>query len=455
MKPSLRRRLLFLLTGTVLVAWLATALFTYFDARQEIGELLDAHLAQSAGLIAAQLEHEIEHDAHDDLPRRYRHERKIAFQVWDRQGRLLLHSAQAPRTRLLEAREGFGDIVLEGHRWRSFSRWDEGHRFVVQVAEQYEVRDELAQSVAGHLLHPLYVALPVLALLIWLAVGAGLAPLAGLAREVARRAPENLAPLAASNVPQEVSPLLFALNQLFERLKLAREQERRFTADAAHELRTPLAGVKTQAQVALAAKSEAERSHALAKVLAGTDRAAHLVEQLLVLARLDPQATIAPDRQVELHALAQQAAAEIAPLAASKDIELELAPGEPVQTVGDALLLTVLLRNLLDNAVRYTPKGGWVRVTVAGSSDGPQLTVADNGPGIPEADRARVFDRFHRGLGSGEEGSGLGLSIVRRIADLHGAEIALDSGEEGRGLRVRLRFHRSPQRPAANAPPRA
>lgn len=440
MKPSLRRRLLFLLTGTVLTAWLATALFTYFDARHEIGELFDAHLAQSAGLIAAQLEHEIERDPEHQQPRQYQHERKIAFQVWDRQGRLLLHSASAPPARLLDLAEGFGDTTLENQRWRVFSRRDESRRFVVQVGEQYEVRDELAKSVASHLLHPLYLALPALALLIWFAVGSGLAPLAGIAREVARRAPDNLAPIESSQAPQEVSPLLTALNRLFERLRNSLEQERRFTADAAHELRTPLAALKIQAQVALGAKAEAQRSDALAKVLAGTDRATHLVEQLLVLARLDPQAAIAPDRPVELHALAQQGLAEIAPLAARKEIELELAPGGPVLVVGDALLLAVLLRNLLDNAVRYTPAGGVVRVVVDASPQGPQLTVTDSGPGIPEADRARVFERFHRGLGHGEEGSGLGLSIAQRIADLHGARIALVAGDHGQGLRVSVHF---------------
>ncbi len=455
MKPSLRRRLLLLLTGTVLAGWLATALFTYFDARQEIGALLDAHLAQSAGLIAAQLEHEIEHESRHDEPRQYQHERKIAFQVWDRQGRLLLRSANAPQARLLETAEGFGDAVFEGRRWRLFSRWDESRRFLVLVGERYEVRDELAQSVASHLLHPLYLALPVLALLIWLAVGAGLAPLAGLAREVARRAPDNLAPLATSNAPQEVSPLLVALNRLFERLKQSLEQERRFTADAAHELRTPLAGVKTQAQVALAATAEAERRHALQQVLTGTDRAAHLVEQLLVLARLDPQAAIAADRPVELVPLAQQALADIAPFAASKDIELALAPGEPVSTTGDALLLKVLLRNLLDNAVRYTPRGGAVQVVVTASGEGPRLTVSDTGPGIPEAERERVFERFHRGLGSGEEGSGLGLSIARRIADLHGARLSLESAAAGEGLSVCLQFLRPSGSAAGHAPPLA
>ncbi len=440
MKPSLRRRLLFLLSGTVLAAWLATAVFTYFDAREEIGEMLDAHLAQSAGLIAAQLEHELDDDHESTVPRQYKHERKIAFQVWDRKGRLLLRSSSAPETRLQSRSEGYGDATIDGKRWRIFSRWDESRHYVVQVGERYELREELAESVAGHLLHPLYFALPALALLIWLAVGAGLAPLAGIAREVAQRAPDNLAHLDAGNAPREISPLIAALNALFDRLRTSLEQERRFTADAAHELRTPLAAVKTQAQVALGATGEAERGRALANVVSGTDRAAHLVEQLLVLARLDPQTALPPGQRVDLQALAQQGVAELAPAAAGKGVEAGLAPGEAAPVAGDAVLLAVLLRNLLDNAVRYTPPGGEVEVSVKPAAGGVSLAVVDSGPGIPEAERGKVFDRFHRVLGTGEEGSGLGLSIVRRIADLHRATVVLGEGPGGRGLRVEVTF---------------
>ncbi|MBK9594556.1 MAG: sensor histidine kinase N-terminal domain-containing protein [Rhodocyclales bacterium] len=440
MRPSLRRRLLFLLSGTVLAAWLATAAFTYFDAREEIGEMLDAHLAQSAGLIAAQLEHELEDEHGAKVPRQYKHERKIAFQVWDRKDRLLLRSASAPASRLQSRSEGYGDAVIDGKRWRIFSRWDESRHYLVQVGERYELRDELAESVASHLLHPLYFALPALALLIWLAVGAGLAPLAGVAREVGRRAPDNLAPLDEASAPREISPLIGALNALFDRLRTSLEQERRFTADAAHELRTPLAAVKTQAQVAIGATADAERTRALANVVAGTDRAARLVEQLLVLARLDPQTALPPGQTVDLQALAQQGVAESAPAAAGKGIEVGLAPGAAAPVAGDAVLLAVLLRNLLDNAVRYTPPGGEVEVSVRPVDGGVSLTVVDNGPGIPEAERGQVFERFHRVLGSGEAGSGLGLSIVRRIADLHRAGVSLEAGPGGRGLRVEVSF---------------
>lgn len=444
MKPSIRRRLLFLLTGTVLTAWLATAVFTYFDARHEIGEMLDAHLAQSAGLIAAQLEHEFEDEDEDGhgggVPRQYKDERKIAFQVWDRKDRLRLRSASAPETRLQSQSEGYGDAVIDGKRWRVFSRWDESRHYLVQVGERYELREELAESVASHLMHPLAVALPVLALLIWLAVGAGLAPLGGIAQQIARREPDNLAPLEEGRVPREISPLVASINALFDRLRKSLEQERRFTADAAHELRTPLAAVKTQAQVALGARNDEERAHALASVVSGTDRAARLVEQLLVLARLDPQTALPAGQAVGLRDLAARCVAELAPAADAKGVGMSLAAGGEARVEGDAILLGVMLRNLIDNAVRYTPAGGEVEVAVTRTQDAVQLAVVDSGPGIPEAERGKVLDRFYRVLGSGEEGSGLGLSIVKRIADLHRAAVRITSAAEGHGLRVEVEF---------------
>lgn len=445
MRPSLRRRLLFLLSGVVLLVWLATAAITYFDARHEIGEMLDAQLAQSAGLIVAQIEELSGDDDEDDYravtPRQYKHERKIAFQVWDRDGQLRLRSASAPQTRLSEASEGYGDAMIGGKRWRVFSRWDERHHHIVQVGERYELREELAGHIAGRLLYPLYFTLPGLALLIWLAVGAGLSPLSCITREVARRAPDNLAHLDARNAPREISPLIAALNALFDRVKTSLEQERRFTADAAHELRTPLAAVKTQAQVALGATNENECHHALVNVVSGADRATRLVEQLLTLARLDPQTALPPGQTVDLPALTRQGVADIAPAAAAKGIALGLTAEETTLTVaGDAVLLGVLLRNLLDNAVRYTPPGETVEVALQRTNDGISLVVTDTGPGIPAEERERIFDRFHRVLDSGEEGSGLGLSIVRRIADLHRARVSLAPGANGHGLRAEVTF---------------
>lgn len=443
MKPSLRRRLLWLLCSAVLLAWGATALFTYFDARQQIGQMLDAQLAQSAGLIAAQMAHESDAATELAAPRQYRQEFGSVFQVWDRSAALHLRSANAPAARLSQRDTGFADTTIDGVRWRIFSRWDDSGRFLVQTGERFELREELAQSVASHLLHPLVVALPVLALLIWLSVYAGLRPLGAVVGQLQSRAPENLAALDEGRVPREVSPLVQAINALFARVRASFEQERRFTADAAHELRTPLAGVKTQAQVALAALpvgSPAVLGHALAQVVQGVDRATHLVEQLLVLARLDPQADLPGAMPVVLPDLAAACIAELAQSAADKNIGLALDGADDAQIVGDPTLLAVLLRNLVDNAIRYSPAAGEVEVSIAHAPGALVLRVADNGPGIAQEERDRVLDRFYRIVGSTEEGSGLGLSIVKRVADLHHATVRLLPKAQGSGLVVEVSF---------------
>lgn len=439
MRQSLRARLLFLLLGTVLAAWLATAMFTYFDAGHEIDEMLDAHLAQSAGLLLAQVGHEVHELESGVTARAHRYERTVAFQVW-KEGTLLLRSSGAPSERLSATAEGFSDSLIDGRHWRVFGRRDAEGRYLVQVGERYKLREELARSVASHLMHPLVIALPALALLVWLATGWGLRPLARIAREVQGRAPDNLTPLDAAGVPREVTPLLHALNALFARVAASMDKERRFTADAAHELRTPLAAVKTQAQVALGARSAQERERALQQVVAGADRTAHLVEQLLVLARLDPGAAVLQRQPVRLDEVAAACLAELAPVAAAKRIDVGLEAGGGVTVAGDPVLLGILLRNLVDNAVRYNSAGGAVSVAVEQRDAGAVLVVEDNGPGIPAAERGRVTERFYRVLGSGEEGSGLGLSIVQRIAELHGAVLRLGEGRDGRGLRVEVVF---------------
>jgi two-component system sensor histidine kinase QseC len=430
---------LFLLLGTVLAAWLATAMFTYFDAGHEIDEMLDAHLAQSAGLLLAQVGHEVHELESGVTARAHRYERTVAFQVW-KEGTLLLRSSGAPSERLSATAEGFSDSLIDGRHWRVFGRRDAEGRYLVQVGERYKLREELARSVASHLMHPLVIALPALALLVWLATGWGLRPLARIAREVQGRAPDNLTPLDAAGVPREVTPLLHALNALFARVAASMDKERRFTADAAHELRTPLAAVKTQAQVALGARSAQERERALQQVVAGADRTAHLVEQLLVLARLDPGAAVLQRQPVRLDEVAAACLAELAPVAAAKRIDVGLEAGGGVTVAGDPVLLGILLRNLVDNAVRYNSAGGAVSVAVEQRDAGAVLVVEDNGPGIPAAERGRVTERFYRVLGSGEEGSGLGLSIVQRIAELHGAVLRLGEGRDGRGLRVEVVF---------------
>jgi two-component system sensor histidine kinase QseC len=297
------------------------------------------------------------------------------------------------------------------------------------------LKKELAEHLLTTMLKPLLFGLPLLAFWIWFAARRGLAPVDSIAAEVARRAPQHLEPLWPATAPSEIRPLLDALNALFGRVTQVLENERRFTADSAHELRTPLAAILAQAQVAQRARDNAEREHALAQIVAGSQRAGRLVEQLLVLARLDP--AVGLSRQpVRLDLLAAEVCADHGATALEKNICLGLDAPETVTVAGDADMLRVLLRNLIDNALRYTPPHGKVDVGITAN----RLTVADSGPGIPAEHRETVLRRFHRLAGQEIEGSGLGLSIVARIAELHGAQISLDAAEETGGLMVRIVF---------------
>jgi len=433
---SLKGRLLAALLGAVALVWLATALYSYSDTRREVNRLLDAHLAQSASMIVAQVGHDLEEIDLEHAPQLDRHARRVAFQVWERGGLLRLHSANAPRARLSPSEQGFSRVMIGGKGWRVFSIWDNERHFLVQVGERDEAREEIAAGVARNLLVPLAFALPALGLLAWLVIARALAPLRALGRQVEAREPDNLGALAAEDAPAEVVPLVRSLNALFGRVGGLLERERRFTADAAHELRTPLAALKTQAQVARGAPDDRTRRHALDNVVAGSDRAARLVEQLLTLARLEPDQLKERARSCDLHEIARDTIAELAPAALARKVEIELAGNDAARIEGHPELIAVLLRNLIDNAVRYGPAGGSVRVETRDAT----LCVSDQGPGIPPEERARVGERFYRVLGTEPSGSGLGLSIVERIAALHGAKVALGEGANGKGLRVAVEF---------------
>ncbi len=444
---SLKQRLLLSLLGGIAVVWLATAIVSYFDARHELDELLDAHLAQSVSLLVAQMGHELEEiDADESIALAHKRGHKVAIQVWEQGDKLRLHSASAPNTRLSAQDEGYSDAEIDGKRWRVFSAWDGDRSFLIQVGEHYEARNEIAVALAKNMLLPLLLALPVLGILVWLLVARGLRPLALLGGEVARREPGNLLKLDTAGIPAEVMPLVASLNRLFERVSQLIDAERRFTADASHELRTPIAALKTQAQVARAASADAERAHALDNVIAGCDRAAHLLEQLLTLARLDPEEVQRERSECDLRELAQAAIADLAPYAVSKKVDIGLAEGAPVRFPGYPGLVAILLRNLIDNAIRYSPAGASVRVAAGDEAGAAAISVTDEGPGIGAEEREKVGQRFYRILGSGESGSGLGLSIVKRIAELHGATLALRDNPAGKGLLVLVRFPRESRR---------
>lgn len=432
MTPSLQARLLALALGATALVWGATVAVTWIDARDEIDEVMDAHLAQAASLLIVQLGEELEDIELEHAPALHRDARAVAFQIWAHGRRLRLHSANAPATRLGPRREGFSDRTIDGQRWRVFTAWDRSRDFLVHVGERSELRTSLARRMVAGIVAPLLVALPLLALLLWLAVRRGLRPLQQLAGEVGRRRPESLAALDA-RAPREVVPLIEQLNRLFARIAQSLERERRFTADAAHELRTPVAAIKAQAQVARLAGSPAPRDHALAQVVAAADRAGRLVDQLLQLSRLESGAPPA-FTACALRPLAREVLAELAPAAIARHVALELDDGPEVSATGVPELLGALLRNLVDNGLRHGASR--VRVGIAAAPGGVTLAVVDDGPGIATAERDSVLQRFHRLPGAGEGGSGLGLSIAQRIAEIHGGRLTLSDGAAGRGLRV-------------------
>lgn len=441
-RGSVRRRLLATLLGGVALVWLGAAALTAWETRAEMQELLDAHLAQSASLLTAQIGHEFDEVELEHAQPLHKYAHNVAFQIWAHGQTLLLHSADAPQVRLSAQDEGFSDADINGRSWRVFSHWDARREYLVQVGEAADAREHLAKEILEKLVQPLLVALPLLGLLVWFAVGEALKPVDRIGAALARRDPKYLAPIEGE-VPQEIAPMVQHLNSLLERVQATLENERRFTSDAAHELRTPLAALKTQLQVAQGAAESGERGRAIANAIEAGDRATRLVEQLLTLARLEHDAWRTQGEAVDLHQLAAQALAEAAPLAAEKQIQLSLEGESGLVIRGHAGLLAILLRNLLDNALRYSPPQTMVSVRVVGSGEGVQLEVRDQGPGIPAIERENAMRRFHRLESAESAGSGLGLSIAARIAQLHQAQLELMEAEEGRGLRVVVAFDAS------------
>ncbi|HEX8987508.1 MAG TPA: ATP-binding protein [Rhodocyclaceae bacterium] len=437
---SLRRRLTALLLGGVAICWLVALVWTSIDVHHEVDELFDAQLAQSAQVLMALGTHEAGEDELEELEGSLEpHQRSLMFQMWDHHDRLLMRSANAPDTPLTET-DGFSEgIGPQGH-WRYFSQWSRHRheRVRVIVAENHRVREELIAHTVLRMLVPAMVGLLLLGGWIWMATRRGLAPLDTVARQVGDRAPERLHAVAPDAAPEEIRPLIDSLNDLFRRVDHALESERRFTADAAHELRTPLAALAAQAQVAIRARDDEERRHALELLVTGMARTARLVDQLLTLARLEPD-TAPAAAAMRLDQLVQEVCADHGAQAHAKDIALEL-DAAPVTITADRELLRTLLRNLIDNALRYTPRGGRVAVSVPAAPDTASVRVSDSGPGIPAEERERVFERFARLAGQDIEGSGLGLSIVQRIAQRHGAEVRMEAGEDGRGLAVVVSF---------------
>ena len=433
---SLRARLLaWLLAGVVFVG-AAGGWIVYRNALSEADAFFDYHLRQTALILR-------------DQPVEYLLPQEVApadasydfvVQVWSLDGvRVYLSRPHAVLPAITTL--GFSTVSTAEGRWRVYGV--QALTRVIQVAQPMSVREKRAAGLALSTLAPFALLLPVLALLIWLAVGHALRPLERLTALVKARRVNALEPLPDTQLPDEVRPLVGALNELLARLQAALGRERAFMADAAHELRTPLTALHLQMDMLARAEGESERGAAMGQLSEGVQRAIRLVEQMLSLAREQPG--IVPRRvPVALEPLARECIAELLPLADARHVDLGLGAASALTVSGDPDALRTLLRNLIDNAVRYGGEGSRVDVSVeedrSAAAPRVQLAVTDSGPGIPPEERARVLDRFYRPAGTAPPGSGLGLAIVKAIADAHGATLTLTAGPDGRGLRVIVTF---------------
>jgi two-component system OmpR family sensor kinase len=434
-RASLRTSLLVWLLGGVVLVGAAGGFVVYRNALAEADAFFDYHLKETALFLRDQ---PVEYQFPTPIP-----PSDVAYdfvvQIWTVDGRRIYigpEQAVLPDSTAL----GYSTVNSSVGQWRVYGAVSPTK--VVQVAQPMSVRRREAAQLALRTLAPFGLLVPLLGLLVWFAVGHALQPLQRLAKAVKARRVNELEPLSDERLPDEVRPLVGSLNDLLGRLTAALERERAFMADAAHELRTPLTALHLQLGALARAETEGERTEAMGKLSAGVQRAIRLVEQMLALARQEPRAE--PVRaQFALDELAREVVAELVPLADARQIDLGMSEAQPVLVRGEREAVATLIRNLVDNAVRYTPPGGRVDVSVersAALSAQALIRVMDNGPGIAGEERERVFDRFYRKPGTRAPGSGLGLAIVKAIAAAHGAAVNLGEGAEGRGLAVTVAF---------------
>lgn len=427
---SIRRHLIVVLTGAVTLALLVVGLAIYQAERQGTDELFDYHLRQMALSLRESAFRGIWVPPVETDPEGL----DLIMQVWDGNG-VRVYYSHPHRDLPGFVEDGYANVDTREGTWRVFAI--RSRRQVIQVAQPLRVREHMALAAAARVLLPFLLLLPGLGAVIWVLVTRGLAPLDRLARAVASRTPKSLEPLEERQAPEEVLPLVQSLNGLLGRLGNALSAQRAFIADAAHELRTPITALQLQAQLVERAQSDDERAAALKDLRAGIQRSGRLVQQLLALARQEPD-TPKSFVRLKLAELVVQVAADYGGLANAKSIDLGVSASEDAATmIGDPDDLRALISNLVDNALRYTPGGGKVEVSTRLEDGCLFLEVRDTGPGIAKHELMKVFDRFYRGEQAGEPGTGLGLAIVKAIAERHGATINLCT--DG-GLRVEVKF---------------
>jgi two-component system OmpR family sensor kinase len=434
MMNSIRRTLLLWLSIGMSSGIVIAAALIYLQAREEANQLFDYQMKQLVASLPAQAFAPLGPSREDETNT----QQDVVIQIWDNNGLRIYHSHE--HTALPQRAElGFANIAARGTNWRVYSA--QIGNTIVQVAQPLSARLQVAAQMALKTVAPLLLLLPFLAILIWITVGRGLASIKRAAKDVQARDAASLTPISDIGMPQEIRPLTTALNELLQRLDLAMAAQRTFVADATHELKTPLTALNLQIQLAERAVSSEERQTAFSDLRRGQERATHLVHQLLTLARQAPGATEQVREKIDLSALAGSVVGNFAALANARNIDLGVSRAKPESiVVGNPDALRTMLNNLVDNAIRYCPEGSRVDVAIDGDERLISLTVQDTGPGIPEAELPRIFDRFYRVPGTQSQGSGLGLAIVKQIAATHDADVSLENGSCG--LRVHVSFPR-------------
>lgn len=430
---SLRRRLLSVILAAIAVASVLQASSAYRTALAQTDALFDSQLQALARSVGGGVP--LMPSNPGDIQ-----SLDMMVQIWGPDGVQIFRSTG--RSLPTQTRLGFSDVDVEGVRYRVYSL--QAPRHVIQVAQDLDARRARARSLAIDAMLPVALLAPVLMGAVWWLISASLSPLARMRRQVAQRAPDDLSPLPDADLPQEVQPLVRELNLLFERMRQSFGAQQQFVADAAHELRSPLAALKLQAQALRRGREGPEHAAAVARLNDGIDRAIKLTEQLLALAREEAADTSGVHEGVDLLEAARAAVGDVLPQAAAMGTDVGLATFDPVAVRGRPESIRILLRNLLENAIKYSPPGGRVDVSLPTRGEVACIVVEDSGPGIPEPERERVFDRFYRSPGAGGAGSGLGLAIVKIIADRHGGSVGLDRSERLGGLKIEVCLPRMP-----------
>lgn len=434
---SIRGALLCWLNGGLLLCCLAAAAAVYSLVENEVGELNDYQLRLVAESISSNPLEAVRNDASKRTDFDIDDDDQFIIQTWDPDGTQTYSSVPALGLQL-DRQNGYKTVATASGPWRIYCALMRGR--YIQVGLQLRARNQLAVRIALRAIVPLLLLFPLVSALVWIVVNRGLRPLTRVMRSLKERSATALQPLPTEGLKAEILPLVLALNDLLERLSRAITVQRNFVADAAHQLRTPLAAVRLQMQLAQRAQSSDERISAFDDLANGVNRAAHLVEQLLTLAKHEPDGIQYRMLPLDLAGVVTLVVNECSLLGREKTIDLQVRAEEPVGIVGDLEALRVMLQNLIENAIRYTPSFGRVEVRVDGGDRQARIEISDTGPGIPEVERERVFDRFFRRQGTQQTGSGLGLAIVRNIALRHRAVVRLLTASNGNGLLVRVEF---------------